>query len=257
MTVQTRTVNKARFEDGDKPTGSHYADLVDSFVAIADTTAQALSSDLSAVKLIGTTEVSSPQVNATEVSASVVNTTIGNIDRVNAATVSASVVNAGTLNAQLVSASVANINILNVQAVSASSGTYQRLRVGSSAADLGDVILCRQVSVPSNNTKIAVTRIPDGADIVDLTMFVQTPPSSSALSTTNILIGTSAHDDRIARFTNVTAQGYYRVSSSVRTSGWLSVSGANALLHVHTTAASGAIASAASGRIHIFYVKRQ
>jgi len=192
------------------------------------------------------------------VSASVVNAAIGNIDRVNAATVSASIANINTLNVQLVSASAATVNILNVQSVSASSGTYSgRLRVGSSAADLGDTLLCRQVTIPANNTKVAVTPLPNGADIVDVTMFVQNPTSTSALSQTNIILGTSAHDDRVARFNNVSAQGYYRVSSSVRTSGWLSVSGANAQLYVHTTAASGAIASAASGRIHIFYVKRQ
>ncbi len=257
MTVQTRTVNKARFEDGDKPTGSHYADLIDSFVAIADTTAQSLSSDLSAIKLIGTTEVSSPQVNATEVSASVVNAAIVNGVTVSASSVNTNILNATIVNTPLVSASVANINLLNVQEVSASTGKfYGRLRVGSSAADLGDVLLCRQVAVPANNTKVSTT-LPNGSDIVDITAFLQTPTSSSALSTTHILVGTSAQDDRFLRITNATAQGYYRQSTSARTSGWLSVSGANSTLIVHTTAASGAIASAASGRINIFYVKRQ
>lgn len=252
MTAQTRATNRGRFEDGDRATGSNFADLMDSFVSIADTTVQALSSDLSAIKLIATTEVSSPQVNTTEVSASVVNANI-----VNAATVSASIANLGAVNTPLVSASVANVNLLNVQAVSASSGSfYGRLRVGSSAADLGDVICCRQVTVPANNTKVSTT-LPNGADIVDITAFIQTPPGGSAQSTTHILVGTSAQDDRFLRITNVTAQGYYRQSTSARTSAWLSVSGANAAVIVHTTAASGAIASATSGRINIFYVKRQ
>ena len=138
MTVQTRTVNKARFEDGDKPTGSQYSDLIDSFVAIADTTAQSLSSDLSAIKLIGTTEVSSPQVNATEVSASVVNATIVNGATVSASTVNTNILNATIVNTPLVSASVANVNILNVQAVSASSGTYQRLSCLLYTSDAAD-----------------------------------------------------------------------------------------------------------------------
>lgn len=134
---------------------------------------------------------------------------------------------------------------------------HNTLKVGSSAADVGDVVLVRQVNLPSSNTKSAATVIPQGSDILDIKMFVQTPPSSSALSTTNVLIGTSAQDARFATFTNVTAQGYYTVPTSTRTSAWNSVSGASSNIIVHTTAASGAIASGASGRISIFYVKRQ
>lgn len=46
MTAQNRATLKALFEDGDIPTGSNYTDLIDSFVSIADTTAQTLSSKL-------------------------------------------------------------------------------------------------------------------------------------------------------------------------------------------------------------------
>jgi len=46
MTAQNRATLKAVFEDGDIPTGSNYADLIDSFVSIADTTAQSMSSKL-------------------------------------------------------------------------------------------------------------------------------------------------------------------------------------------------------------------
>lgn len=46
MTAQTRSDNKANFEQGDVLTGSNFADLIDSFVSIVDTTAQSMSSDL-------------------------------------------------------------------------------------------------------------------------------------------------------------------------------------------------------------------
>ena len=237
MTAQTRTTNKGRFEDGDRPPGSDYSDLIDSFVSIADSTVQSITSDFSAPKLIATTEVSSPQVNATEVSASVANLT--------------------TLNAATVSASTANVNILNVQAVSASSGTYTgRLRVGTSASDLGDVVLSRTFTIPVNKTKVTAGVLPNGSDIIDIKMFVQTPPAASAASQLDVLVGTSAQDARFARFTNVSAQGYYTVPTSTRTSAWNSVSGANATIITHVTG-SGAVASGTSGLIHILYVKRQ
>ncbi len=47
MTAQNRVINKARFEQGDTPQGSDYADLIDSYLSLADTTAQSLASPLS------------------------------------------------------------------------------------------------------------------------------------------------------------------------------------------------------------------
>ena len=252
MTAQTRVTNKGRFEDGDRPPGSDYSDLIASFVSIADSTVQSLTSDFSVPKLIATTEVSSPQVNATEVSASVANLTT-----LNAVTVSASTGNIGTLNATLVSASTANVNILNVQSVSASSGTYSgRLRVGTSASDLGDVVLSRTFTIPTNKTKVAAGTLPQGCDIIDIKMFVQTPPAASAASQLDVLVGTSVQDARFARFSNVSAQGYYTVPASTRTSAWNAVSGASLNIITHVTG-SGAVASGTSGLIHILYVKRQ
>ena len=130
-----------------------------------------------------------------------------------------------------------------------------RMQVGTSAADSADVLLCRQIAVPSNTTKTAV-RLPDGSDIVDVTMFIQTPPGGTAQSTVNVLVGTTAQDNRFASFTNVSAQGHHKVSTR-QTSAWNSVSGASGIITVHTSAVSGAIASGASGRVNIFYVKRQ
>lgn len=240
MTAQNRTVLKSRFEDGDAPSGSQYADLIDSFLSLTDSTAQAISSDVSLPKLIATTEVSSPQVNATEVSASVVNATI--------------------LNTPLVSASAANIGIVNVQTVSAqgaSANMMGRFKVGSSAAALGDVVLVQSVSVPSTNTKQSMTRLPNGACILDVKMFITTRLASAATQV-DVLVGTSTHDTRFCRFSGVTAQAAYSVPVSVQTSAWQNVSGANdTLIVVHTSAISGAIASAGGGRIAVTYYMRQ
>lgn len=46
MTAQNRTTNKSAFEQSDVPVGTDYADLIDSFVSIVDTTAQSIASDL-------------------------------------------------------------------------------------------------------------------------------------------------------------------------------------------------------------------
>lgn len=44
MTSQTRTVNKGRYESGDTPGTTEYIDLIDSFLALADSTAQTVTS---------------------------------------------------------------------------------------------------------------------------------------------------------------------------------------------------------------------
>lgn len=46
MTAQTRSTLKAVFEDGDVPQGSDYTDLIDSFLSLTNTTAQAITSPL-------------------------------------------------------------------------------------------------------------------------------------------------------------------------------------------------------------------
>ena len=53
MTAQTRTINKSRFEQGDTPKGSDYVDLIDSYLSLADTTAQSLSSPLTMSGALG------------------------------------------------------------------------------------------------------------------------------------------------------------------------------------------------------------
>lgn len=64
MTAQTRTVNKNRFEQGDTPQGSDFVDLIDSFVALSDTTAQTIVS-----KVIFSGGLDTPLVSANAVNA--------------------------------------------------------------------------------------------------------------------------------------------------------------------------------------------
>ena len=70
MTQQTRSVNKARFEQGDKPQGADYIDLIDSSLSLADSAVQVVTSDIQAPTLIATTGVTAPKFVGTEVSAS-------------------------------------------------------------------------------------------------------------------------------------------------------------------------------------------
>lgn len=139
--------------------------------------------------------------------------------------------------------------------VSASAHFKGRIQAGEGGT-LSEVLCLKRVALPANNTKVTA-EVPEGSDIIGVMAFVQNPPSSSALSTTNILVGTSAHDNRFLQVTNATAQGYYTAITSTRTSGWMAVSGVNARIMVHTTATSGAIASGASGYIGITYIRRQ
>lgn len=65
MTAQDRTTNKAKFEQGDTPQGGDYVDLIDSYISLADTTAQSLSSPLVVSGAVGaSTTVSAQSVEA-------------------------------------------------------------------------------------------------------------------------------------------------------------------------------------------------
>lgn len=65
MTQQNRTTNKGKFEQGDKPQGSDYVDLIDSYVSLADTTAQSVSSPMTVTGSLGaSTTVSAVSVEA-------------------------------------------------------------------------------------------------------------------------------------------------------------------------------------------------
>jgi len=70
VTAQTRPVNASRFEQGDAPQGTDFADLVDSFVSLADTTAQSITSDFRAANLITAGKVSAATLSISSFNAS-------------------------------------------------------------------------------------------------------------------------------------------------------------------------------------------
>ena len=117
-------------------------------------------------------------------------------------------------------------------------------------------MLVKTVNISGNATKRSTT-LPQGANIIDIDLFIQTSPEASAGSTVDILVGTSTHDTRFGRFVNTSAQGHYKTADA-QTSAWLSVSAADAkVVVVGCTAMSGAIASGTSGKVFVRYIKPQ
>jgi len=241
MTAQNRNTNKGRFEDGDKPSGSTYIDLIDSFISIADSTAQSIASDFTAPKIIGSTEVSSPQVNATEVSASV-----GSFTRLVAGNAQIT----GTVSASAMH--VTNLTILGSANIPVLDGP---VTVGP-LNQRGRLLLVQQAEISGNNAKKTIT-LPGGSDILDFKYIPRSPLSSSAASTVDILIGTSADDVKFARLTNVSGMHYRTMANDTDVSGLASVSGSPAVIIVGASAVSGAIASAGRGVLNIVYLQKQ
>mgnify|MGYP003144544205 CR=1 FL=1 len=241
MTSQTRTVLKALFEDGDTPAGSSFADWIDSMVAIADSTAQAMTSDLIVPTLNATTEVSAPLIKTTEVSAS---------------TGSFVVVNTDTVSAQRITASAATF---------LSTVTAGELVVTGTAAvgdgdTLGKVVLNQSFTVTdtvSANSTAAV--LPDGSDVLDVRFFVNTAFATAAADV-KVRIGTSANETLFGELdldVNIAGGMHVLTNAALNSAGttWQGLTGAGAKVMVQVTAVSGAVASGASGELFITYVQ--
>lgn len=65
MASQDRPTIKAVFENGDKPQGSDFANLVDSYVSIADSTAQTVTSKLGAAEFVGPVSAGNTSISGT------------------------------------------------------------------------------------------------------------------------------------------------------------------------------------------------
>ena len=65
MVAKNRADNKALFENGDKPQGSDFSNLIDSYVSLADTTAQSVTSDFQAQKFIGPVSAGNVSISGT------------------------------------------------------------------------------------------------------------------------------------------------------------------------------------------------
>ena len=130
------------------------------------------------------------------------------------------------------------------------------MRVGSTAGALGRPMLVQQVEISGNNTKKSMT-LPAGSDILDIKYVPRAPLSASAASKVDIVVGTSADDAKLARFTNVSGMFYQTKANDTDVSGMASVSGASSIIIVAATAISGAIASAGRGVLSVVYVHKQ
>jgi len=238
VTQQTRSINKSRFEDGDSLSGSNFADLVDSYLSLADTTAQVITSDVQTPRLIATTEVSTPTLNVTDVNASVLNAT-----RVSAA---------GIITHGYVSASAARIPLLD--------GPVQ---VGTNSKNRGRVVLCQQVTLtPTNSVNATVARLPSGSDILDIQYYVTNAYSTvGASGNTNVCqvrVGNSATETAFGTV-DVSARGRYRVAQGVFTSAgtsWLALNSANSRIMAQVTALDDGGHSAAAGVLSITYLQK-
>lgn len=228
MTAQTRSVNAALFQDGDKPTGSNYADLIDSFLSLADTTAQTITSDIQAPKMIATTEVSSPQINTTEVSASILN--------------------ADTLNVQRVSASSARLPLIDGP-----------VRVGAVAAERGRLVLTQQTTITRNtsvNTTVAV--LPSGSDMLDMFFHVTNVVASAGATGAALRVGVCANETQFGTIV-CSGRGQYSMTRPFTSAGtsWLNLTGATRNITAKLTARNSlALASAAQGLLTVVYVQK-
>lgn len=130
MTQQTRATNKAKFETGDAPVEADYVDLIDSFLSLADTSAQTVTSPVTfsdAVAIGGELSAASVSANSisitTNVSASgarFVTTRTGSLTVSGVASADTAVIEDATISAltvTIVSASTAVVNEANVSAL--------------------------------------------------------------------------------------------------------------------------------------------
>lgn len=206
MTAQTRTTNKAAFQQGDKPQGTDYVDLIDSFVALQDTTAQSLLSDLSVVTLIASTEVSSPsgRFGALRVSASSRfddAVTIGG-----AQTVSGAATFAGAI------AVSGSSSFAGQHHVSGSTQFFGPVRGGASSF-LTHTQIVTVASENSGGNPVTIN-LGGNADLIEFYVDTVIPPAAGALATAaNLEIGVSGSNAYFAAVP-CSATGTRRLGSS-------------------------------------------
>ena len=239
MTAQTRSILKSRFEDGDSLSGSNFADLMDSFVSLTDTTAQVVTSDIQTPRIIATTEVSTPTLNVTDVNASVINAT-----RVSAAAINTH---------GYVSASSARIPIMD--------GPVQ---IGTNARNRGRIVLCQQTTINASTTvNTTVANLPVSSDVLGIQAFVTNLFASAGVTAgehlANIRIGTSGNETTFGTI-QVSGRGMYRLplaTFSSAAASWMALNSANSRIMAQVTAqGSGAINSAASAIISVTYLHK-
>lgn len=139
MTVRSKASLTLLFEQGDVPTGTNYADMIDSSVNMAETSAQSISGPINPTELItarvsagtgvytgtmtinGITSAADLYANTIRASAAVIpnmTVTTENVTTLNATTVSATTITGGSLSITGMTSSV-NLNVAGVASVSA------------------------------------------------------------------------------------------------------------------------------------------
>lgn len=245
MTAQTRSVLKALFEDGDKPSGSNYSDWIDSMVSIADTTAQTMTSELQVPNLHATSEVSAPTGSFVTVNAS-------------SATITGSV-SAGSIDADIVSAQSVNGSAASFTNASITAIT-NKVKIGPSG-EQGEPVLTQRATLTNAATAATtVAVLASGSDVLDAYLFVSTAFATAAADV-EVRLGDADNETKYGTFSfdsNI-ATGMHHLSNGAFTSAgtsWLNVSGSAKTVLAKVTAVSGALASGASGVLNLVYVSK-
>lgn len=129
MTTYNKTQLKTFFAQGDIPTGTDYANFIDSQVNIAETSEQAMAGNLNTPKLI-TSLVSAAVINTPIINAATVSATTLNIATINSTTVNATTVSAAT---KVVTADVSATSTVYSSALSTQVGVKGKVTIVSAA----------------------------------------------------------------------------------------------------------------------------
>lgn len=206
MTIQTRTVLKAKFEQGDTPQGSDYVDLFDSALNLADTTAQTVTSDVLMTQAV-ITKASVVTMEATNISA---------------ASITGFVYGAVTASSIFASA-------LNVWTPSSGGPTNAT----------GTMVMSQTVTVLSSGSGALGIRLPALSQITQMYVHVRSSGSANSQGVT-VKVGTSGDFSQFAAI-KTTAQGIYMCGAAPNLLGassanWWTVGANNVQIHHDVTA---------------------
>lgn len=134
MTAKTPSQLLTSFENGDVPVQGDYQDVFDSYINVAQTTAQSMASDLSL-----------PNITPQTVSAGTLNGQVAAVSAVNA-----TIVNATTVSASAINAAIGTFGVVSAQAVNASAGAF--VTVAASAGVFNSVTAQSVVASAGNFT---------------------------------------------------------------------------------------------------------
>jgi len=161
MTIASRVTIKADFENGDRPQASDYADWIDSFLHLSDSTAQSVTSPLT-LGTVGITTVSAQTGSILDLTASAASIT-GKLD---AATVSAQAINGSaanfsTVSAQAFTGSAANFSTVSAQRVNGSAATFLAIvsagTVHANTLIIGAETTASTSAIPSRFVRVTVS----------------------------------------------------------------------------------------------------